>query len=722
MSDTLPLIEETIRDLEEKIDVLQGIVDRQKQRSSGYQELSDSFTLIGFDDNYLVGHYHQNMAALEKYFPDVHKAMLEYKPVRYHIDVVDNLPNIRDKETGALVYTQPAFTTSLYQYEEFCLAPKMSHSRIQYTHENPMGFMHVDYLNQLVTASDKFVEESVGGERLPKDVGMMLVFGMGLGFQVELLAINHNIHHLYIIEPDLDIFYASLFTTAWFHVLPLIDERGGTLQLSLGVEAEEFFEAHMSDSSIRGRYNIISTYGFVHYQTKAIAELLEHYKNRYYELSMGWGFYDDAVMSIAHQGRNIHNDVPFVKIAGKTAHPLKNVPVFICGNGPSLDRHAEFLRQNQDKGIVISCGTALRALKKHGITPDFHCEQERTYPIAGLLDDIKDPEFLRDRVLLAPGTVHPEVFKKFAKAFMAPKHGEPATDALESIPGFSDEFESALHINPTVANTAVFMSHALGFRTLYLFGVDLGHQRDGNHHSVHSVYYKADGADRGIYRETDDYVVPGNFGGEVVTNAFFNLSRICIERLLRRRPELMCFNLGEGALIRGAIPCNQEDVLLASGMDKADVMEMATHFNVDSQGASRFEAPYWDCLAPPKVDALSEALLDILQPDVDSRRAGSLQMEEVMERLRDESRAGRPYLNSLFEGSMLYYHAVLVRVLYAPTDDTRCVAAYNELKQIYLDFLRAVPAHYRMHYQRPNSLSLQEGYNDWIVTEEGEGA
>lgn len=50
---------------------------------------------------------------------------------------------------------------------------------------------------------------------------------------------------------------------------------------------------------------------------------------------------------------------------------FKDIPAIIVSAGPSLNKNIEVLKENQDKAIIFCVGTAFKALKKHGIKPDF---------------------------------------------------------------------------------------------------------------------------------------------------------------------------------------------------------------------------------------------------------------------------------------------------------------------------------------------------------------
>jgi hypothetical protein len=91
---------------------------------------------------------------------------------------------------------------------------------------------------------------------------------------------------------------------------------------------------------------------------------------------MGWGFFDDSLIALSHSMRNIERGVPFFKKNKKISQKHQNVPVFIIGSGPSLDESLPFIKENKERAILISCGSAISALHKHGITPDIEVQIE----------------------------------------------------------------------------------------------------------------------------------------------------------------------------------------------------------------------------------------------------------------------------------------------------------------------------------------------------------
>ncbi|WP_413701355.1 hypothetical protein ACLKMH_06680 [Psychromonas sp. KJ10-10] len=82
----------------------------------------------------------------------------------------------------------------------------------------------------------------------------------------------------------------------------------------------------------------------------------------------------------------------------------------------------------------------------------------------------------------------------------------------------------------------------MGFKEIYLFGLDYGFKSEEDHHAKGSVYQEMEG-----FKMTGDFKVPANFEGEVYTRRVFDSSRGVLEMLLEQNPTIKCFNASDGA-------------------------------------------------------------------------------------------------------------------------------------------------------------------------------
>ncbi|MNJ66377.1 hypothetical protein D3C77_624490 [compost metagenome] len=77
--------------------------------------------------------------------------------------------------------------------------------------------MHVDYLNKLNAYLDEIASREDMLTQVPQEVPSALVFGVGLGYHLGYLYEQCKISTLFLFEPDLDLFYGSLFCFDWAH-------------------------------------------------------------------------------------------------------------------------------------------------------------------------------------------------------------------------------------------------------------------------------------------------------------------------------------------------------------------------------------------------------------------------------------------------------------------------------------------------------------------------
>lgn len=710
MSKSIPTQAELVAKIEKLEQKAQQVEQKLKEQlrpndiEASLQKIADKVSLLACNEDILLQQFEQNLDTFKEYFPDIYSVIKTHQPSRYFVEIVDGFADIFDEEAKHYIYKYNAYLMATAQLAQYQKAPQSTHSTFEMNKRNSGNFIHSEYLNEIITVlNNRADKENSSNKGLPRTIGSLVVFGAGLGYHLELLVSQHEINNLYIIEPDLDLFYASLYTANWRYIFETLDKKNCNLHLSIGVQDNDFFDDLLFQTYQNGRYDVVKTFGYIHYQSPVIEKLLTIYKRRFYEMIQGWGFFDDGVMSLSHTLTNLKDNIPLLKRSAKDNEALKDVPVFIVGNGPSLDQTIALIEKYQDKAVIISCGSALSAMMNYGIGVDFHSEQERTLPVAEKVKDYGKPELVKQHVLLAPSTVHPEVMEQFDRALMCAKSREPSTQLLIKDEVGKDLFEPALYINPTVANTAIAMGYYIGFRNFYLFGVDMGHKQGGQHHSSKSLYYNSQGDDLELYlSEKSQNSVPGNFGGEFRCDNFFNMSRCMIEKLLVSMPDINCYNLSDGAKIEGAIPTKSIDFSQYPQLNKKvlvdDCYNGAAFFDEDNALYERILAE----VDSEKLSNICDDLSAIIEKPISS-------IDEGVQMLREQSRAAAALETSdslqfllLLDGTLLHYQAMLTRVLFEATDHSVAIADFNEAKEYFIKFLKEAPKYYQENYHKPH--------------------
>ena len=451
--------------LKQQQNLLQKSIEAKQLVEEKLQAIANNLSLLVDEETALNSRFNNNMQAFQNHFPDIYDFFSNYSAKKIEVAIHEGFANLLDTESGDVMYEYPAYLMALAQVQTYQKSPLSSTSKF-YQHDEKLGdFLHSRKLNPIVELLQSRVDSDVDKtQELTKNLNALIMFGIGLGYQLELLLAQHNVGSVYLIEPCLDTFYASLYTANWQFILDSMDVREINLHISLGPQEEDFFEQLLKETYMNGRYEVAKTHLYIHQNSTDIMTLVKQYKARFFELIQGWGFFDDGIMAMSHFLKSLENGIPIAKKKVPFDIDIATTPVLIVGNGPSLDQHIDFIKQNSDKAIIISCASALSALYKCGIDVDIHCEQERIFAVAEKIDYYAPADYIKQLTLLAPATLHPAVHDKFARSMMAPKASEPSTSLLLQDVVGRELFEEAKHITPTVANTALVMATKLGFR------------------------------------------------------------------------------------------------------------------------------------------------------------------------------------------------------------------------------------------------------------------
>ncbi|MBO9489061.1 motility associated factor glycosyltransferase family protein [Endozoicomonas sp. G2_1] len=708
-------LNERIAQLEKKAEKIKSQIFNQSQDEYTLQKLADNCCLLGGTDEILLSQYERNMEAFKRFDSNVYEHYLNFTPKRFFVDIFDGFPNVYDSELDTHLYSYPPYLMAMAQVNAYQEHPQSTSAIFDANKENPGNFIHSIYLNKILDVLNNRMKQTDKlniSSKLRKNLSSMMIFGVGAGHHIELLMSQHDVTHLYVIEPDLDIFYSSLFTMDWAGILQKIESKGFFLHLSLGEQKDEFFDDLLNKSYQYGRYDIAKTYGYVHYNTPAITELLKQHKQRFYETVQGWGFFDDSVMSIGHMLTSLQNKVPLLKKKKLQKNELAEYPVFIIGNGPSLDNLVETLKKHKDHAILISCGSALSALYQYGITPDIHCEQERTFPVVEKLSYYCPKSELDKMAFIGPTTIHPEIFNEFNSNLMAIKGQEPSAALLMETALGKELFDVHKYINPTVANTVLSIVNGLGFKNIYFAGVDLAHKLDGNHHSTKSLYYNQDGDDLDLYgyKSLSTIPVEGNFGGEFTTEPFFNASKQGLERLIKDSEELYCYNLSDGAKIKGCQPLKAEalEITLPKLLDKQlQISELFTKASYVDDGTLALELI--ELLDFDGYEQLCHLMINTIQEKFANTEQCLHFLKRQTQILYDSDTCRYDHFYFLLKGSVMHMQAMLVRVLYEAFDEKVAMDDFNEAVSYYKSFLL-----HSIEYYRENAIEPHYCGSEWF--------
>lgn len=508
----------------------------------------------------------KNLQALKKYFPNIYDEFKDYQPQTW-LPVVNNDEEINVLKADSLTpwYSDNPKQDCEFNYNNFSEQPHKDGLVLGYNGTKLAHYLHYQFVKQTQELLAK-AEEDIGA--LPDKIASIIMFGIGVGYQIETLLHNHTVEKLFLCEPNRDFFYASLFAIDWQTIFETVDKSNARIYLNIGDDGSHLFRDLLGQFHSIGPYILNNTYFYQSYYNAslnyAIAQLREQLQ---IVISMG-EYFDHAYYGIEHTKEGMRRNYPALvkNPSGKLSYDDKEVPVFIVGNGPSLDLSIDTIKEWGDKVIVVSCGTALQALHRHGITPDFHAEIEQnrsTYDWAVLIGDL---DYLKNITLISCNGIHPDTCDLYKDVLIAFKEGESSTVSALSVLG-PQHFEVLQNAFPTVSNFVTNLVSVIGFNHIYFMGVDLGFIDVKHHHSKSSGYYQEDGKETYDYSENNNtsLIVPGNFRSTVNTKHEFKISRQIIEQVTSQKPKLQTFyNCSDGAKIQGANPLHIDNVLIMS--------------------------------------------------------------------------------------------------------------------------------------------------------------
>lgn len=513
----------------------------------------------------------KNLNLFKQRFPNIHRCFEHHKPAKMILKLDQNRQiNLIDVENKLWLYNDIPSKICEKQVASFARDARVRKFHVVKSRVQNARHIHIQGLNALLNAYEQREVKRI--KQTPGLITNLIVTGVGLGYQIPNLVNQFDIKNILIHENCKDTFFASLFTLNWQPVLDYFAEQSRSITFCVGVTPERALEQIESTIHNIGLHSQIFTFVMKHSSRASESAFLDLYMNEIRAFIGGLGYFDDERIGLAHAHHNIHSrHSVFISRKKHT----RRTRLIIVGNGPSLDMHEDYLRENQDKCIIFSCGTALTSLLRMGIKPDFHVEMERPSFVEDAINMGSTQAQRQGITLLCLHTVSPKTIACFDETCYAVKPNDAGALLVHEY--FKPEKIPELAFsNPTVTNCALAFAVSMGFEDVHLVGVDLGMKEDAKHHSEKSIYYDmaryANKENIGAKLGEHDKYRDGNFGGKVRTPAVLDMSRSSMERLLqiitRHFPNFRCINSNDGVKINYTQSLRIEDIPVSAHIDK----------------------------------------------------------------------------------------------------------------------------------------------------------
>ena len=540
-----------------------------------------------------------NLDFFSKNFPDIYAQFRDYKPSeRYLLTCLANgEPDLFDTKSNKLIYGGNSFNCcrelvkSLDDFSkglifaDLCSGPD----------ERPNDMHQYIYFHSTILRDEcrKICSDSSEAHHV-ESIPAMFMFGLGLGFQLGYLYEKMTPVNLFIVEPNLDFFYYSLCVFDYRPFFEYIKKEGLRICFYINTSPKEFYSTLtvflLNTLGVNLPFKLLITY-----RDNEINKYIEIMERDYPTMVLSDGFLDDYLFGFNHSQQNISSGVPFMRDVCIPCE-IADIPVVVVGNGPSLDDEIDLLYKYQDRCFIVACGTAYSALCRCNICADIYIAVERTPGVYNSLMAVNENrEFFDQTICFALEVVQPKVVSLFKHGIIIPKTNELTALLLtKNYPDFMRKICTLSRTNPLVSNFGLELSSRLGFKKVYILGIDNGSVSD-NSHSFFSLYYDDEKKLKDRYKNMilDEMkeTMPGNFVSTVRTNALFKNSASIMESTIISYPHTKFYNCSNGMKIEGAVPkrFSETEIPKKNIKDKISVRQsvynqLAIRFDSESAG------------------------------------------------------------------------------------------------------------------------------------------
>ena len=155
-----------------------------------------------------------------------------------------------------------------------------------------------------------------------------------------------------------------------------------------------------------------------------------------------------------------------------------------------------------------------------------------------------DLSILKSVSLIKLNVVSTKVDQYYRETLIFQKYKDPGSALLQG------SYSVTSDVNPTVTNAGIAIAAELGANEAYLFGVDYGAPKGSE--KMHATNTHHDNTD--TVETTDSFDLAGNLGAAIRSTSILSWSKTITEYRIAKHPNIQWFNVGEGALIKGATP------------------------------------------------------------------------------------------------------------------------------------------------------------------------
>ena len=620
-------------------------------------------------EEFCARRFGENLQFFEANYPNLFSALQQ--PLRdYQLYIGKEGINIIETKTNSLMYPMHNGESTMLLVHENCAFNPPINEKWNRIYGTEMAMMNENfpYSSIMVNGVLEFLSQNGGitSYHLPSDfLPNISLFGLGGGIFLQILNEKYSaIHNFFIFEESLDLFRIACFFVDFGSLFQKVENKGGYIFIESMMKRDyvlNFFLSRRISTSVM-RLELMMYQTPVNISARSIV----------YELHLqslrGWGTYEDEMIGIKN----------------KKSYPLYpmlveqkriNAPICVIANGPSLDFLLPFIKKNQNKMILFSCGTALKPLLNAGIRPDFQIEIERHHYLGDVLKEAP----LGDIPLLCATVLNKEAKELAKEIYLFERDGSSAANLNE--PKFKVKFTA-----PLVGNAGASLASYLGSDVI-LCGLDCGYKKGAKKHAKNSYYGEEDEKlPEGVYK------VDGNFSDDIYSDALYSLSRNALEEAFRALKPFNILNLNDGAYIKGATPIYFQDFELKEINKNQEIKNLKSLFkNPQECGFYTKETQLYIF----EILAFKNSIRDLFNVEVQNKKGLFIAVDKIFEEISKVSQKN-PFVGILFGGTLSHFlYHIALGSLHLPYDDMRSfwakvVELYEDSMEQMIENLRKV--------------------------------
>lgn len=620
-------------------------------------------------EEFCARRFGENLQFFEANYPNLFSALQQ--PLRdYQLYIGKEGINIIETKTNSLMYPMHNGESTMLLVHENCAFNPPINEKWNRIYGTEMAMMNENfpYSSIMVNGVLEFLSQNGGitSYHLPSDfLPNISLFGLGGGIFLQILNEKYSaIHNFFIFEESLDLFRIACFFVDFGSLFQKVENKGGYIFIESMMKRDyvlNFFLSRRISTSVM-RLELMMYQTPVNISARSIV----------YELHLqslrGWGTYEDEMIGIKNK-----KNYPLYPML---VEPKRiNAPICVIANGPSLDFLLSFIKKNQNKMILFSCGTALKPLLNAGIRPDFQIEIERHHYLGDVLKEAP----LGDIPLLCATVLNKEAKELAKEIYLFERDGSSAANLNE--PKFKVKFTA-----PLVGNAGASLASYLGSDVI-LCGLDCGYKKGAKKHAKNSYYGEEDEKlPEGVYK------VDGNFSDDIYSDALYSLSRNALEEAFRALKPFNILNLNDGAYIKGATPIYFQDFELKEINKNQEIKNLKSLFkNPQECGFYTKETQLYIF----EILAFKNSIRDLFNVEVQNKKGLFIAVDKIFEEISKVSQKN-PFVGILFGGTLSHFlYHIALGSLHLPYDDMRSfwakvVELYEDSMEKMIENLRKV--------------------------------